>query len=283
MQFFWPMLVLAAIQGVADVMPISASAHRLLASAGLEHFGAPMANLGSRERLALDLCVHLGVAAALLVYFWREALRVLGGIGALARGKGSPGARLTLLLLVGTVPAGAIGAAALLRFGTAWHGVEPIAWSLLVFGLLLYAADRYCLKVRRMDHMGIGAAAAIGLAQVAALLPGVSRPGIAMTVGRLLGYERLEAARFALLLSVPASLGAAGLAAYGWHRVEGFALPPGAPALFGVAFAASWLSTAVLMMGLRRFTFGPYAIYRVIVALLLFYLIYVVRVPLPGP
>ena len=282
MQFFWPLIVLAAIQGVADILPISASAHRVLAMAGLEHFGAPMANIGSRERLALDLCVHLGALAALLAYFWRDVLRLAGGAGAILRRKNTPGARLLILVLAATVPALAIGAGLQYWLGTAWHNIEIAAWCLLIFALLLYAADRLCLKIRRIDHMGVGAALAIGLSQIAALAPGVSRPGIAMTLGRLLGYERGEAARFALLLSIPASLGAAAMAGYGWWRVEKFAIPPGAAALFGTAFAACWLATAVLMLALRRFSFGPYVIYRVVLALVLFYLIYVVRVPLPG-
>ena len=132
--------------------------------------------------------------------------RVLGG----RRGRMDDGARLAFNILIATLPALAIGFAVQHFLGDRLRSMHVVAWTMIVFGVVLYVADRVGLTVRRVEHMGMGQALAIGVAQTLAFVPGTSRSGITIVAARLFGYERAEAARFSFLLSIPAIL-AAGL------------------------------------------------------------------------
>ena len=161
-------------------------------------------------QLALSLSI-LANAIATLSYgplsdrFGRRPA-VLAGLGLFVVGSVMCALASTIgLLILGTIPV--IGAGYLLKEATGGVGLRSLelaAWTMLVFGVLLYAVDKTCLTVRRMEHLGAGSALIIGLFQVLALVPGTSRAGITMTAARLLGYERPDAARFSMLLSIPA-------------------------------------------------------------------------------
>jgi undecaprenyl-diphosphatase len=140
--------------------------------------------------------------------------------------------------------------------------------------LLLWIADRTGMTVRRIEHMRGGGAIAIGIAQVLALIPGTSRAGITMTAARMLGYERTEASRFAMLLSIPVIL-----AAGSW---DGYAIWKNGDAQLGfdailaaiIAFGTAYASVAFLMAWLKRATFTPFVLYRLVVGGALLYAIY---------
>ena len=248
-------IVLALIQGITEFLPISSSAHLVLAPAV---FG------WSDQGVHFDIAVHVGTLAAVMLYFRHDVAAIAGGLVDLARGRWTPHARLALWLAMASVP--------VVLAGLALHAINPaglrsvavIGWATLGFGLLLYAADRFCPANRGLDRLGWRGAIVIGLAQVLALIPGTSRSGITMTAGRALGLTRTAAARFSLLLSIPTILGAGVLATL--DLVAAGDVTVGVDALIGaaLAFLFAWLAIAVMMAWLRQASFTPFVIYRVV-------------------
>jgi len=181
---------------------------------------------------------------------------------------------MAALLIVGTLPL--VAAGFLLKDSVTAHlrDTTIVAWTTIGFGIVLFIADRTTLTFRRIEHMTFAAGFLIGLSQVLALIPGTSRSGITMTAARALGFERVEAARFSLLLAIPAILGAGTLAGYDLYKsgnmVLGAEAVVGAVVSFGVALVA-----IVLMIGwLKRASFTPFVIYRILLGGLLLWLTY---------
>jgi len=259
-------VVLAAVQGLTEFLPISSSGHLVL---------VPALTGWPDQGLAIDVATHVGTLAAVLVYFWRDVGRMAGGLAGLAVGRLTPGGRLAGFLLIGTIPALVVGFLVDRYVGDGLRRMEVVAWTMIGFGVVLYVADRLGLTVRRLEHMTLFHAVAVGCAQAFAFVPGTSRSGITMVAARLLGYERAEAARFSFLLSIPA-ISAAGL----WKGLE--VVRGGDPRMLEAALAAAGLSAlagflaiAVLMHWLRRSTFTPFVVYRLGLGLVLLYLVYV--------
>ncbi|MEQ9814387.1 MAG: undecaprenyl-diphosphate phosphatase [Azospirillaceae bacterium] len=262
---FLHLLVLALVQGITEFLPISSSAHLVL---------VPYLTGWADQGLVIDVAVHVGTLGAVLIYFWRDVLAVLVGLGRLATGRRTPGGRLALLLIVGTIPAVLAGFALHRYAPTLFRSAEVIAWATLVFGLLLWLADRAALQIRRIEHLGWSDAIIIGLAQCLAFIPGASRSGITMTAGRFLGMERAEAARFSMLLSIPTILGAGLLATLDLAEAGDVTLGLDAAIAAGLAFVSALVAIALLMAWLRRAGFAPFVVYRIALAGLLFYLLY---------
>lgn len=258
-------LVLAIVRGLTEFLPVSSSGHLILVP---DFFCWP--NLG----LAMDVAARLGTLLAVLVYFWRELFVMVRGLYKIARGKRDPGARLIWLLLVATLPALIVGFLLEMFVGPALRTAEVVGWNLVVWGVVLYAADRIGLTVRRMEHLNTGQALMIGIFQCLAFIPGTSRPGITMTMARFLGYERIAAAKFSFLLAIP-TIAASGL-------YEGYELlktpQPEMLQSMGLMAAGSaltgFLAIAFMMYWLRRSGYGPFALYRVILGVVVLYLTY---------
>ena len=196
-------IVVAIVQGITEFLPISSSGHLAL---------IPTLTGWPDQGLLIDVAAHVGTLGAVVVYFRSDmAVLIRGVIGALTR-RPDAGSRLIMLLTVATVPAlGAGAAVAAFVDPNLLRDPEVIAWTMTIGGILLYGADRIGLSVGRIEHMTLGQAVVIGLAQALALIPGTSRAGITMTAARLYGFERREAARFSMLLSIPVILGAAAM------------------------------------------------------------------------
>ncbi len=253
-------VVLSVVQGLTEFLPISSSGHLIL---------VPYATGWPDQGLVIDVAVHVGTLAAVLIYFWRDVLELLRGFFRLFVGQVTREGRLALYLLAATLPALAIGyALEKLASGTP-RRIEVVAWAMIGFALVLWIADRIGLRVRRLEHMSLGQALVIGIAQPIAFIPGTSRSGITMVAARLMGYERKEAARFSFLLSIPAIL-AAGL-------YEGLKLvETGNGAALGGAGMAMLFSAitglaaiAFLMRWLKRSSFTPFVIYRLLLGVAL--------------
>ena len=258
-------LVLAVVQGITEFLPISSSAHLIL---------VPAVTCWPDQGLALDIAVHVGTLGAVAVYLWRDVGTIFAGLIQATRRRSSPGLRLLGLLIVATIPVLIAGFLVKEYVGTGLRSVQVIAWASIGFGLLLYVADSISLTVKRMEHIGFGAALTIGLAQVLALIPGTSRSGITMTAARLLGYERLDAARFSMLMSIPVILAAGTLVGYDIYQAGNVQL--GFDALVGaaIAFVSALIAIAAMMSWLRRASFTPFVIYRVILGLVLLAWVY---------
>lgn len=246
------LLVLALVQGITEFLPISSSAHLVL---------VPVLGGWEDQGTQVDVATHLGTLLAVLIYFRRDGVRMAAE--ALRSSGGGEGEGLLLKIAVATVPV--VVAGLLLRdlVGTELRSVAVVAWTTLGFGLLLYWADRRHGE-RELRAMSLGDAAVVGLSQMLALIPGVSRAGITMTAARFLGYSRAESARFSLLLSVPTILAASGLIGFELYRAGMLELTFDLLSAAGLAFLAALLAISGMMSWLRSASFTPFVIYRVL-------------------
>ena len=188
-------VVLAIVQGFTEFLPISSSGHLVLTPVIL---GWP------DQGLAFDVAVHLGTLAGVVTYFFRDLVRIAFGVIGIRPGQAlGADARLGLMLIVATIPAGLVALAAGDWIETVARSPRVIATTTLVFGIALWVADRLGRQRLSAQHYGFGTALALGCAQALALVPGTSRSGITMTAALAMGYTRTAAARFSFLMSVP--------------------------------------------------------------------------------
>jgi undecaprenyl-diphosphatase len=247
--------ILAVIQGLTEFLPVSSSGHLALVPHVL---GWP------DQGMVIDIAVHVGTLGAVMVYSWRDIGRMLAGLMRAFQGRHDPGLRLVTLLIVGSLPVVVAGYFAAGYLGDTLRTIEVIAWSTIGFGVLLGIADRIGMTIRRIEHMNHGTALFIGCAQALALIPGASRSGVTMTAARMVGFERADAARFSLLLSIPAILGAGTLGGIKLYQAGDLSLGYDAAIAAGIAFIAALISITVMMAWLRRAGFMPFVIYRLI-------------------
>ena len=247
--------VLALIQGVTEFLPVSSSGHLIL---------VPVMTGWPDQGLIIDVAVHVGTLGAVMLYFWRDIGRMIMGVVGIGKERRENGARLAGYLVVATLPVIAAGLVVNYYLAEALRSLTVIAWATLIFGLVLYAADRRGMTVRRVEHMTLFDALVIGFAQALALIPGASRSGITMSAARMLGLERAEAARFSMLLSIPAILGAGVLKTRDLYAGGDVQLSLDAALAAGLAFATALIAIFGLMAWLKRASFTPFVIYRII-------------------
>jgi undecaprenyl-diphosphatase len=269
----WQALVLGLVQGATELLPISSSGHLILVP-----WLADWTYLEENDAFnqTFDVALHLGTLVAVVGYFWRDLVQyVAAWFRSLSRRSAETAEeRIAWFLVVATIPAVVIGAAGEAfiaeNLGEPWQ----IAILLAVFGVVLWIADQRPTR-RHMDGLTIRDAVIIGTAQAAALAPGVSRSGITISAGRFLGLDRDAAARVSFLLLVPVTLGA--ILFKGTTDVVFGDLPAGweGPFVVGVlAAAASGLVAIVFLLGfVRRHTYTPFVVYRLIAAAIVLLLI----------
>ena len=267
-------LILAIVQGVTEFLPVSSSGHLVLTWRAFDMAGLEGVPNGEAERLILDVAVHLGTLFAVLIYFRRDIGEMVSGSLKLLSGQRTTGGTLAIMVVFASLPVVAAGLLFKDLITDTLREPAVIAWTTIGFGLLLYAGDRVGTVGRGLENMNYGRALVIGLAQVLALVPGTSRSGITMTAARFLGFDRTEAARFSMLLAVPAILGAATLAGLDLMRLGDLRLGLDALLAAVLAFAAALVAIAVMMAWLRRATFTPFVVYRVLLGGLLLAIIY---------
>jgi|TARA_R110002126_G_scaffold20706_2_gene76067 undecaprenyl-diphosphatase len=257
--------ILALVQGITEFLPISSSGHLVL---------VPYVMQWQDQGLMMDIAVHVGTLGAVMVYAWREIGMMLTGLWKLLRGRIDQGTRLMLQVIVGSIPVVIAGFMIAKYAGGMLRSVEIIGWTTLGFGLLLGLADRVGMTVRRLEHMSYGSALAIGMAQVLALIPGTSRSGITMTMARFLGFERADAARFSLLLSIPAIAGAGTLTGIDLWQSGDVSLTRDVLVAIGLSFASALVAITLMMAWLKHAGFMPFVVYRILLGALLLYLVY---------
>jgi len=258
-------LILGVLQGLAEFLPISSSAHLSL---------APWLFGWADPGLAFDVALHVGTLAAVLWYFRSEWIQLARAGVSIVRRRAveTDEERRVVFLVVATIP-GAIGGLLLESYAeTVFRTPALTAAALIVMGLLLWAADRYAANDRPLGRMRWQDALLIGLAQIAALVPGVSRSGSTMTAGRALRFDRQSAAIFSFLMSMPITAAAAVFKVPDAVRESGIS----APLVVGVLAAAvsSWLAIAVLLRYLSRHSFGIFALYRLALGIAVFATLY---------
>ena len=262
----WQALVLGITQGLTELLPISSSGHLILVP-WLADWRYLEAHPDFNK--TFDVALHLGTLGAVVAYFWADVVRYVGAwIRSLRRRSVTTAdERLAWGVFFATIPAalaGALGENAIEdHLGEPWQ----IAIFLAVFGVLLWVADRRPER-RGLDDLGIGTAFAIGVSQILALMPGVSRSGITITTARFAGLERDAAARFSFLLLIPVVFGA--VLYKGVKHVVLESLPAGSTGPFVVgtlAAAAVGLVAIDLLLGyVRRRDYSPFVLYRLAVA-----------------
>ena len=251
------LILLAVIQGVTEFLPISSSGHLIL---------LPQLTSLADQGQALDVSVHLGTLGAVILYFWRDVSEAVAGLPRLVTGRlDTPGARLAFLLIVATIPAIVIG------FILKVTGLEEmmrsaflIGWAMLIFGIVLWWADQKGPEVKEARDWTLREAWLLGLWQAVALIPGTSRSGITITGARFMGYQRKDAAKISMLMSIPVILASAALLGaevivdgdIGALRDVGIAT--------ALAFVSALLALVLMMRLLRTVSFTPYVIYRVV-------------------
>lgn len=254
---FTQLVILALVQGLTEFLPVSSSAHLIL---------APIVMHLEDQGPLIDVMAHLGSLFAVLVYFWRDIRDIAVGKLAWLSGRMTPGGRLALLVGVATPPA--LIVAGLLYFAglaEALRSPAVIAGATLVFALPLWLADKYGPQVKTTETMGFREAFLIGLAQMFALIPGASRSGVTMTAGRALGLTRSEAARFSMLMSIPVIAAFGLVAGIDLARGEGGAAGISDGLIVaGLSFVSALASIWVLMRVVETLGFLPFVIYRLL-------------------
>lgn len=258
-------IVLGITQGLAEFLPISSSGHLILVPwlFGWKELSGP-ANADLNK--TFDVALHAGTFLAIVAYFWRELGRLAAaGLGSIRRrAVRTPDERLAWLLLLSALPGALVGALFENVIDEHLGQIWLIAVMLIVFGLVLAAADRLPSR-RTEEEYGQREAVVMGAAQAVALSPGVSRSGITITAGRWLGFERDAAARLSFLMSLPITGGAA---LYKGAKLAADGLPPGTGSAFAWGFGASaltgLLAVWLLLRVVRTRSFLPFVVYRVL-------------------
>ena len=262
------------IQGITEFLPVSSTGHLGLGWALFERLGMDIPP--ENEQQLIDIALHVGTLFAVIVYFARDMVQLTaGGLNLFSRQEVSrqdPRTRLFLAVFIASMPILLIGA-----FPLTAAMREPIKNSLpliaattVLFGLLLWAADRYSWATGKLRGVSLWGALFVGLMQCLALIPGVSRSGITMTAGRFLGLEREAATRFAMLLSVPAILGAGGRGAVDLAYAGDLALTGQVLIAALLAFVAAIAAIHVLMELSRRASYLPFVLYRLALGLAIY-------------
>lgn len=255
-------VLLALLQGITEFLPVSSSGHLILFS---KFTSFP------DQGLAMDVALHIGSIVAVIIYFAPTLWEILQGLFK-CRFKpnfNNDGCQLFYLLVCATLPIVVCGLA-LKYYGTEWlRSTKLIGWNILLYGILLWVIDSVSLTALKIRNLQIKDAFLIGLAQCLSLLPGTSRSGITITMGRFLGMERREAAKFSMLLSIPAILAAGLLAGYQLWQEGNMEQIAAACDAVGYSFLFSIIAIYGLMMWLKKWSFLPFALYRTVLGIIL--------------
>ena len=265
-------VLLGVVQGLTEFLPVSSSGHLLL---GQYFLGLDQERFG----LSFDVALHMGTLLAVVSYFWRDLLRMAAAFfrSFVARDLANdPDQRMAYLIIASTVPAALIGFFLEDFFeGEVVRSPWVVVFNFVLIGALFIAGEVVGTRTRRASKLGFGEAVGIGLAQAAALVPGVSRSGATITLGLFLGLRREEAARFSFLMSVPIIAGAGGLKV---GEVISNGMSASQTLLFVVGFVSSaavgyvtirFLLNYLTNHSLRAFAFYRFAVAGVVTILLL--------------
>lgn len=267
------LVLVAIVQGITEFLPISSSAHLIL---------APKLTGAVDQGPLIDVAVHVGTLVAVLIAFWRDVASGFAGLGHILTGRlGTDPARLAINLIIATIPLVILGLVFhklgmmdWVRSDEGNRAFKIIGWTTVIFGVLLYVADRFAPTHREMRSLGPIDAIIIGLAQAVALVPGTSRSGITMTAGRFFGLSRTDAARFAMLMAIPAILAGGTIGAM--DIIESGNAQLGLDAVIAALLSCVAALVAIkLFMGyMETATMTPFVIYRLLLGAILLWLAY---------
>jgi len=250
---FIEILILSAIQGISEFLPISSSAHLIIVS--------NLYNLKASSPL-IDISLHLGSLLAIIFFFRKDLFDIKNN------------QKLLRLIIIGSIP--------LIIFGYILHSTElihllrnikVIAWTTLIFGIFLYFSDQKKIYKNISSNLNIKSIIFIGMFQILALIPGVSRAGITITAARLLSFNRVDSGKISFLLSIPALAGASFL---GLKDIPNESIEINLLVIIAIilSFLFSYLTVKFFLRYLNRFSLNIFVIYRITIALILLSIIY---------
>ena len=247
-------LILSFIQGISEFLPISSIAHLVLVS---KYY------VFNNQNLLIDICLHLGSLLAIIVYFRNDLFSFVKNRNFLIK------------ILIGTIPIIPVG---YIFYKTGiineLRNLEVIGWMSLIFGILLYISDKTKIKKKIETDFSNKSAIFIGLFQILALVPGVSRAGITITSGRFLGFNRFDSAKVSFLLSIPTLFAASILGTYNIYKEGSSELNFLAIIAVVFSFAFSYLTIAIFLNFIKKFSLKIFVIYRIIISILILSLVY---------
>ena len=263
-------IILGIVQGLTEFLPISSSAHLRIIGEFLPSAVDPGATFTAITQLGTELAV--------LVYFWKKIVRIIGRWFGSLTGRvprNDPDARMGWIVIIGTIPIGILGFLFQDVIRDTFRNLWLVAIVLIVFGLILGAADALGRRTRNEQDLTYPHGLALGLAQSLALIPGVSRSGATTTMGLALGYTRPVAAEVAFLLAVPVVFGSGVYELYNSIKEPGSSVFSGAETAVAtvIAFVVGLAVIAFLMQYLKRGSFLPFVIYRVVLGIVLIVLL----------
>ncbi|WP_456381138.1 undecaprenyl-diphosphate phosphatase [Thiolapillus sp.] len=260
-------ILLALIQGLTEFLPISSSAHLIL---------APYVFGYTDQGLAFDLAVHLGTLLAVIMYFRREiTLMAQDWFASLAEGgKPTANSRLGWAIILATIPVMLTGSLIKNLVEHELRAPLVIATTTIVIGLLLWWADHYSRRNKDISEMNFKHALFIGIAQAISLIPGTSRSGITMAAALMLGYTREAASRFSFLLSIPTILASVLWVGKGLFSSEEAVnwLDLGLGVL--LSFAAAYTTIHFFLRFIERIGMAPFVIYRLVLGVVILGFLY---------
>jgi undecaprenyl-diphosphatase len=264
-------IILGLVQGLTEFLPISSSAHLRIVGELLPGAADPGA--------AFTAITQIGTELAVLIFFWKDIVRIISSwcrslVGKVPRN--DPDARMGWLIIIGSLPIGVAGLLFEDYIDTSFRSLWIVATMLIVFGLLLAVADSLGRQVKPLEKLTVRDGILFGLAQMMALIPGVSRSGGTITMGLALGYTREAATRYAFLLAVPAVF------ASGFYKLFKALAEPGQQGAYGmgetavatvVAFVVGYVVIGWLMRFISTNSFKPFVWYRIGLGVMLYILL----------
>ena len=247
-------LILSIIQGISEFIPISSAAHFVLVS---KYYAF------NNQSLLIDICLHLGSLIAIILYFRNDLFNFIKNKNFLIK------------ILIGTIPIIPVGFI-LYQTGLINHlrSLEIIGWMSLIFGILLYISDKTKITKKIDNEFTNKSAIFIGTFQVLALIPGVSRSGITITSGRILGFNRFDSAKISYFLSIPTLAAASMLGIYNIYKEGSAELNFLAIIAVIFSFIFSYITIAIFLNFIKKFTLNIFIIYRIILSLLILAVVY---------
>ena len=263
-------ILLGIIQGIAEFLPISSSAHLIIFR---EIFGLG-SSIGSNIELAFDLALHFGTLLAIIIYFFNELWKIL--TDGLTKGNKTKDGKLFWFLILATIPAGIVGVLfediveSFFR-----HQLWLIALALIIMGIIIYLVDKKSKIDKSIQDLKWYQALIIGCAQVFALIPGFSRSGTTITASRALGINREDSAKFSFYLSVPV---VAGATLFSLIKDNTLAIISENLIIFGVgiliSFIVGLLCISFLLKYIKKNDFKIFMIYRIILGLIVLIMLF---------
>ena len=262
-------VILGIIQGIAEFLPISSSAH-LIIFRELFNIGS---NIGNNVELSFDLALHFGTLLAIIIYFFKELWQIL--INGLFNSKKEDG-KLFWYLILATIPAGIVGVLFEDVVDSFFRKqLWLIALALIIMGVIIYLVDKYSKTTKNMQEIKWYQALLIGCAQIFALIPGFSRSGTTITASRALGINRNDSAKFSFYLSIPV---VAGATLFSLIKDNTFTIISENLMVFGIgiliSFIVGLLCISFLLKYLKKHDFKVFMIYRIILGFTVLFMLF---------